>query len=162
MRYAVGCDHAGLPLKAPVIEELQAREIEVLDMGTHGPESVDYPSFAGKVARAVSRGEADMGVLICGTGLGMAIVANKFKGVRAVAVTMAYQAKMGRRHNDGNVICFGARVLGEGAALDALAAWLDEDFEGGRHERRVDLMNKAGDVGKRSDDRQEQRKASIE
>lgn len=155
MRYAVGCDHAGFPLKGPVIEELEARGVEVLDLGTDGTESVDYPHFASKVARSVASGEVDMGVLICGTGLGMAITANKFAGVRAVSVTMAYQARMGRRHNNANVICFGGRVLGEGAARDALAAWLEEDFEGGRHERRVDMMNAAGEVAQRSKDRQE-------
>lgn len=143
MRYAVGCDHAGLPLKTPLVAELQAWGHEVIDFGTDSPRSVDYPVFAAKVARALGAGEAEMGLLLCGTGLGMAITANKFPGIRAVAVSEAFSARMARNHNDANVLCLGARVLGVGAALDVLRAWLGETFEGGRHQRRVNMIMEA-------------------
>ncbi|MCZ7663306.1 MAG: ribose 5-phosphate isomerase B [Thermoleophilia bacterium] len=143
MRYAVACDHAGYQLKAPLVAELTARGHEILDLGTDGPESVDYPVFAAKVARAIGSGDADMGLLLCGTGLGMAVTANKFPGVRAVTVSEAFSARMARNHNDANILCLGARVLGEGAALDVLRAWLGEVFEGGRHQRRVDMIMEA-------------------
>jgi ribose 5-phosphate isomerase B len=142
MRYAVGCDHAGFVLKEVLVGELQSQGHEVLDLGTHGPESVDYPEYAAKVARSLQTGEAGRGLLICGTGLGMGISANKFAGIRAATVSEAYSARMARRHTDANVLCLGARVLGPGAALDVLRAWLQEDFEGGRHQRRVDMIGR--------------------
>jgi len=123
--------------------ELQAWGHEVIDFGTDGPESVDYPVFAAKVARALGAGEAEMGLLLCGTGLGMAITANKFPGIRAVTVSEAFSARMARNHNDANVLCLGARVLGVGAALDVLRAWLGETFAGGRHQRRVAMIMEA-------------------
>jgi ribose 5-phosphate isomerase B len=140
MRYAVGCDHAGFPLKEPLIEELRAQGHEVLDMGTDGLESVDYPLFASRVARAIQSGEADAGLLVCGTGLGMGISANKFRGIRAAIVSDEYSARMARRHTNCNVLCVGARVLGPGAAVDVLRAWNAETYEGGRHQRRVDMI----------------------
>jgi ribose 5-phosphate isomerase B len=140
MRYAFGCDHAGYPLKQPLIEELHRQGHEVLDLGTDGPESVDYPTFAARVARAIQAGEADLGLLVCGTGLGMGISANKFAGIRAAIVSEAYSARMARRHTDCNVLCLGARVLGPGAAVDVLRAWCQEGYEGGRHQRRVDMI----------------------
>jgi ribose 5-phosphate isomerase B len=140
MRYAVGCDHAGFPLKEPLLAELRAQGHEVLDVGTDGRESVDYPRFASLVARAVQAGEADFGLLLCGTGLGMAISANKFKGIRAAVVSEEFSARMARRHTDCNVLCMGARVLGPGSAVGVLAAWLSEEYEGGRHQRRVDMI----------------------
>jgi len=109
-------------------------------MGTNGFASVDYPTFALKVGCAIVAGEADMGVLICGTGTGMAIAANKIDGIRAVSVSEAFSARMARAHNDANVLCLGARVLGYGAAVDILRAWLETDFEGGRHQRRVQML----------------------
>jgi ribose 5-phosphate isomerase B len=142
MRYAVGCDHAGFVLKEVLVGELHSQGHEVLDLGTHGPESVDYPEYAAKVARSLQTGEADRGLLICGTGLGMGISANKFAGIRAATVSEAYSARMARRHTDANVLCLGARVLGPGAALDVLSAWLQEEFEGGRHQRRVDMIGR--------------------
>jgi len=147
MRYAVGCDHAGLPLKAPLVAELEARGHEIHDLGTHGPESVDYPLFAGRVACAVRDGRADMGLLLCGTGLGMAIAANRVEGVRAVAVSEPFSARMARAHNDANVLCMGARVVGPGAAVEILGVWMDQVFEGGRHQRRVDMMMNPEDCG---------------
>ena len=140
MRYAVGCDHAGLPLKAPLVAELQRQGHEVIDFGTNGPDSVDYPRFAARVARAVQEGQADRGLLFCGTGLGMALTANRFRGVRAVAVSESFSARMARAHNDANVLCMGARVVGVGAAVEILQVWLQQGFEGGRHQHRVDLM----------------------
>lgn len=140
MRYAVGCDHAGLPLKDLLVTELEARGHTVDDLGTHGPESVDYPLFAVRVARAVRDRRAEMGLLLCGTGLGMAIAANRVDAVRAVTVSEPFSARMARAHNDANVLCLGARVVGPGAAVEILRTWLDQDFEGGRHQRRVDMM----------------------
>jgi ribose 5-phosphate isomerase B len=142
MRYAFGCDHAGFVLKEILVGELHSQGHEVLDLGTDGPESVDYPEYAAKVAHSLQTGEADRGLLICGTGLGMGISANKFAGIRAATVSEAYSARMARRHTDANVLCLGARVLGPGAALDVLCAWLQEDFEGGRHQRRVDMIGR--------------------
>ncbi len=144
MRYAVGCDHAGLPLKASLVNELLSGGHEVLDLGTDGPESVDYPTYAAAVARAIQAGDADMGLLLCGTGLGMALTANRFPAVRAVTVSEPFSARMARQHNDANVLCMGARVVGPGTAAEILRAWLDEEFEGGRHQRRVDMMMRAG------------------
>lgn len=140
MRYAVGCDHAGLPLKAPLVAELVRQGHEVTDFGTDGPESVDYPRFAARVARAVSSGDADMGLLLCGTGVGMALTANRFRGIRAASVSESFSARMARAHNDANILCMGARVLGPGAAVEILQVWLQQGFEGGRHRRRVDQM----------------------
>ena len=145
MRYAVGCDHAGFPLKEPLVAELEARGHDVLDLGTSGFAAVDYPVFAVKVAQTIVGGRADMGLLICGTGLGMAITANKVEGIRAVSVSDAFSARMARAHNDANVLCVGARVVGPGMAVDILRAWLGTEFEGGRHQRRVEMiMDAAG------------------
>lgn len=140
MRYVVGCDHAGLPLKAPLIAELEMRGHEVHNVGTDSAESVDYPQFAAAAAAAVRDGRAERGILICGTGLGMALTANRFVGVRAVTVSEPFSARMARAHNDANVLCIGARVVGPGLALEILGAWLDQEFEGGRHQARVDMM----------------------
>ncbi|HZK48382.1 MAG TPA: ribose 5-phosphate isomerase B [Thermoleophilia bacterium] len=140
MRYAVGCDHAGLPLKAPLVAELERQGHEITDFGTDGPESVDYPLFAARVARAVRDGDADRGLLLCGTGLGMAMTANRFRGVRAASVSESFSARMARAHNDANVLCMGGRVVGPGAAIEILRTWLEQGFEGGRHQRRVDMV----------------------
>ena len=109
-------------------------------MGTDSLERVDFPVYAAKVAQAVSDGELDMGVLVCGTGLGMALAASRFPGVRAVSVSESFSARMARRHNDANILCLGARVLGAGAAVEVLQAWLAEDFEGGRYAERLEMM----------------------
>jgi len=107
------------------------------DLGCDSKDSVDYPDFAVKVAEKISQGEAERGILICGTGIGMAMIANKFKGVRAAAVSDVYSTRMTREHNDANVICFGERVVGSGVAKDIVQAFLDVSFAGGRHEKRV-------------------------
>ena len=140
MKIIVGADHGGFELKEKIAARLRGKGIEVEDAGTHGPESVDYPRYAAKVAEAVASGRADRGVLVCGTGIGMCITANRFEGVRAALVSDAFSARMSRRHNDANVLCLGGRTLGDAAALDILDIWLSEPFDGGRHERRVNLI----------------------
>lgn len=137
---AIGSDHGGLELKSVLIEALRQRGLDLRDMGTDGAESVDYPDFAEKVAGAVSRGEAACGVLVCGTGIGMSIVANKFPGVRAALVTDEYMARMAKEHNNANVLVLGGRVLDAAAASRIVGIWLDTAYEGGRHQRRLDKI----------------------
>ncbi|NLG66267.1 MAG: ribose 5-phosphate isomerase B [Actinobacteria bacterium] len=144
MLYAVACDHAGLPLKAVLIEELLSHGHRVEDLGTSTAESVDYPPYAIEVARKVEAGAADRGLLICGTGLGMALAANKAAAVRAVAVSECFSARMAREHNDANILCLGARVVGAGLAVEILRTWLSAEFQGGRHAQRVQMIMKAG------------------
>ena len=137
MKYFIGTDHAGFEVKPFVIEYLQKKGIEVEDLGTYSTESVDYPDFAHKVAEAVLANEGTKGILICGSGIGMSLAANKHKGIRAALCHDAYTAEMARRHNDANILCFGERVVGVGVIESMLEAWLNAEFEGGRHERRV-------------------------
>lgn len=144
MLYAVACDHAGLPLKAVLIEELLSHGHRVEDLGTSTAESVDYPPYAIEVARKVEAGAVDRGLLICGTGLGMALAANKAAAVRAVAVSECFSARMAREHNDANILCLGARVVGAGLAVEILRTWLSAEFQGGRHAQRVQMIMKAG------------------
>lgn len=143
MKIAIACDHAGLSLKLELVEVLKAKGHELQDFGTHNGDSVDYPDFATQVARAVGRQELDRGVLICGTGIGMSIVANKYQGVRAALCTSEFEARMARAHNDANVLCLGQRVVGGGLARAILEAFLDSAFEGGRHEKRVQKIRDA-------------------
>lgn len=146
MKIALASDHGGYELKKRVIEFLKRRGLSVVDLGNQGSESVDYPDYALKVAEQVSKREADAGLLMCGTGVGMCIAANKFKGVRAAVVSEAYSAKMAKEHNNANILCLGGRVLDsdseEGAvrAEEIVAAWLDATYEGGRHQRRLDKI----------------------
>jgi ribose 5-phosphate isomerase B len=137
MKIAIGCDHADPEAKDALASMLKERGHEVLDMGTSGPDSVDYPDFAAKVAGAVSSGEAERGILICGTGIGMSMAANKVAGVRAALVHDEFTTRMSRRHNDANVLCLGARVLPLNRLADLAFLFLDEPFEGDRHSRRV-------------------------
>lgn len=137
MKVAIASDHAGLSLKRELVEVLKSRGDEINDLGTHSGDSVDYPDFASHVARAVGGAEVDRGVLVCGTGIGMSIVANKHRGVRAAVCTSEFEARMARAHNDANVLCLGQRVVGPGIARAILEAFLGTAFEGGRHERRV-------------------------
>ncbi len=148
MKIAVGCDHAGFVLKQAILEELRARGVEVADCGTEGTASCDYPDFAARVAELVSAGGAERGVLMCGTGLGMSMVANRFRGVRAAACHDEFTAEMSRRHNDANVLCLGGRVLEPGAAAKLLGLWLETPFEGGRHAGRVAKVDAAGCAGR--------------
>lgn len=140
MRIAIGSDHAGFHLKAEIVEQLQEEGFEVADLGTHSTESCDYPDTAKAVAEAISEGRYDLGILICGTGIGMSMAANKVPGVRAALCTETFSARMARAHNDANVLCLGARVVGPGLAYDIAHAFVTSEFEGGRHQRRVDKM----------------------
>jgi ribose 5-phosphate isomerase B len=140
MKIAIGADHAGFRLKEDLKALLGRRGHDVEDLGTGGDVSVDYPDFAVRVARAVAEGRAERGLLVCGTGIGMSMTANKVPGVRAAVCTDDFTARMARAHNDANVLCLGARVLGTGVAESALEAFLATAFEGGRHERRVEKI----------------------
>ncbi len=137
MHIVMGSDHAGLELKAAVASHLRNSGHEVDDLGAHDGTSVDYPDFGRAVALRVASGQAERGVLVCGTGQGMAMAANKIRGVRAAVVADAFSARMAMAHNDARVLCLGQRVVGAGVALEAVDAWLATDFEGGRHARRV-------------------------
>ncbi len=141
MRIAIGCDHAGYTLKPAIVRYLTSKNIEVLDQGTHSTDSVDYPDFAQKVAIAVLNGSADYGILICGTGLGMAISANKISGIRAVTVTEPFSAEMARAHNDANVLTMGSRVIGSDIAIRITEVFISTRFEGGRHSKRIDKIS---------------------
>ncbi len=135
-----GSDHAGLGLRAEAIRVARQEGFEVEDLGPFSGDSVDYPDYARKVAEAVGSGRARFGILVCGTGIGMSISANKVKGVRAAHCTSEYEARMARAHNDANVLCMGERVLGTGLAGAIVTAFLTEPFESGRHQRRVDKI----------------------
>ena len=137
MKIAIAADHAGVRLKEELKRTLERLGAEVRDLGTTDETPVDYPDFAEAVARAVAAGEVDRGVLVCGTGIGMSIVANKISGVRASLVCEEFSARASRRHNDANVLCLGARVVGPDLAVGILAAWLAEPYEGGRHAPRL-------------------------
>ncbi len=137
MIIAVGSDHAGYGLKQEIAKLIKEFGHTVLDLGTYSEESVDYPDFAFKVAQAVGSKKAQLGILVCGTGLGMAIAANKVKGVRAVTCGDTFSSRASRAHNDANVLCIGARVTGSGLALDIVKVWLESEFEAGRHQKRV-------------------------
>lgn len=140
MSIAIGSDHAGFPLKEHLKSELQTLGVEVRDYGTHSTDSCDYPDIAHAVSRAVVQGECESGILVCGTGIGMSITANKVPGIRAAHVSDPYSARMAREHNNANVLCLGERVVGQGLAGDILLAWLGASFAGGRHQRRVDKI----------------------
>lgn len=137
MRIALGSDHAGIELRKQIADHLKAAGHNIDDVGTHTPESVDYPDFAHQVAQRVASGTSDRGVLVCGTGQGMAMAANKVPGVRAAVVSDAFSARMASAHNDARVLCIGERVVGPGLALELVSTWLATEFEGGRHARRV-------------------------
>ena len=137
LRLAVGCDHAAVPLKDQVVAQLRAAGHQVEDLGTHSSEPVDYPDIAAGVARTVAADRADLGVLCCGTGIGMSIAANKIPGVRAAVCHDTTTARLSRQHNDANVLCMGGRTTGMETARDILDIWLATAYEGGRHTRRV-------------------------
>ena len=137
MNIAIGCDHAGTDLKETIMVLLKELGHAVVDCGTHGSQSVDYPDFGRCVALSVSKNEADRGILICGTGIGMSIVANKFHGIRAALCYDQMTARMSRLHNDANILVMGSRVTGETLALNIVTTWLNTSFEGGRHEKRL-------------------------
>ncbi len=137
---AIGCDHGGFELKNAIIAHLNERGVEVKDFGTMDGSAVDYPEIALKVTSAITSGECKLGVLVCGTGIGMSMAANKVKGIRAAACSEQFSAKYTRLHNDANVLCLGGRVIGVGTGLEMVDLFIDTDFEGGRHQRRVDMV----------------------
>ena len=137
---AIGSDHAGLPLKDEIIKHFEQKGIAYIDYGTNSSESVDYSDYGKKLAKAVASKECDRGIVICGTGIGISIAANKVNGIRASLCTNSYMAKMTRMHNDSNVLALGQRVTGVGVALDIVETWLSTEFEGGRHKRRIDKI----------------------
>jgi len=140
MKIAIGADHAGFEAKEHLKRWLAEHGHEAIDLGTQGTASVDYPDFAAKVAKSVVAGDAPLGLLICGTGIGMSIAANKFAGIRAAHCTDCFQARMARQHNDANVLCLGARVSGLGVMEDTLSSFLNHTFEGQRHAVRVEKI----------------------
>jgi ribose 5-phosphate isomerase B len=142
MKIAIGSDHRGYDVKRRILSLLERLNHEVVDMGTHGCESVDYPDFAFQVAQAVSQQQVDRGILICGTGIGMCIAANKVKGVRAAPCHDSITAEMSRRHNDANVLCLSADLLGDELIDRMVRIWLETEFEGGRHARRVEKIQR--------------------
>jgi len=141
---ALACDHGALELKALMAQQLEAKGFVVLDLGTNGPESVDYPDFAVAIADALKSGKASKGVLMCGSGIGISIAANRFSHVRAALVHDAYGARMCRLHNDANVLVLGGRTIGPEIAKDCLDIFLSTEFEGGRHARRVAKLAENG------------------
>lgn len=147
-KIAIASDHAGRETKDDIKEYLASIGVEVVDMGVNSDKSVDYPDYGMPVAEKVSRGELQKGILVCGTGIGMSIIANKYQHVRAALVNDVYMARMAKEHNDANILVIGGRVVGKGLAREMVKAWLDATFEGGRHQRRLD---KIAEVEKRID-----------
>ena len=146
MKIAIGSDHAGFGLKEKVLEFLNGTGPEIIDCGTKNSASVDYPDFGEKVARMVSSGEVDRGILICGTGIGMSMVANKFPNVRAALCNDLFCARMSRLHNDANVLVLGGRIIGTDLAAEIVRTWLETPFEGDRHMRRLQKIKKIEDT----------------
>lgn len=140
-KVVIASDHGGFELKLKIKEYLLSQNYDVLDLGTDSNKSCDYPYFAKKLCSKILSGEFNKGILICGTGLGMSICANRFKGIRAACVSDTYSAKMSRLHNNSNVLCLGSRVLGAGLACDILDIWLNASFEANRHQKRLDMID---------------------
>ncbi len=141
MKIAIGSDHGGFALKEVILTLLQGFDHDVEDVGCYGHDSVDYPEFADRVCEKISQGTADKGILICGTGIGMSMAANKHEGVRAALCSDQYTARMSREHNDANILCLGERVTGPGVAEEIVRTWLSTSFGGGRHQRRIELFS---------------------
>lgn len=140
MKIAIGCDHGGLEHKNAIAEYLKEKGFETVDFGIYTLESVDYPEIALKVANAIAGGECELGILVCGTGIGMSLAANKVKGIRAAACSEHFSAKYTRLHNNSNILCLGGRVIGVGTAIELADIFVNTPFEGGRHQRRVDMI----------------------
>ena len=143
-KLAIGNDHAAVDMKNEIMAYVQEKGIEVINVGTNGPERFNYPVSGYKVARMVADGEVDGGILICGTGVGISLSANKVHGIRAVVCSEPYSARLSRQHNDTNVVAFGARVVGVETAKDIVDAWLGAEYEGGRHQVRIDMIEEIG------------------
>lgn len=140
LRIAIGSDHGGYEYKEQIVSHLKEKGYECVDVGTYSTDSCDYPVIARAVTTKITTGEADRGILICGTGIGMSIVANKVKGIRAALCGDTFSARASRAHNNSNVLCLGERVIGINLAMDIVDIWLESKFEGARHQRRVDMM----------------------
>ena len=140
LRIAIGSDHGGYEYKEQIVSHLKEKGYECVDVGTYSTDSCDYPVIARAVTTKITTGEADRGILVCGTGIGMSIVANKVKGIRAALCGDTFSARASRAHNNSNVLCLGERVIGINLAMDIVYIWLESKFEGGRHQRRVDMM----------------------
>ena len=140
-KIVIGCDHAGFELKKKVVDHLTEMGYEVIDVGTDSTDSCDYPIFAHRLCKTIQNGEAPLGILICGTGVGMSLVANKHKGIRAACCSDTFSARLTRVHNDANVLCFGERVVGMGLAFDLVDNFLGAEYEGGKHARRVGMID---------------------
>lgn len=141
MKISIGCDHGGIDLKKTIVDLMIESGHEVIDNGCHDHSSVDYPDFANVVCTDVMTGAADRGILICGTGIGMSMAANRHKPIRAALCHEIFTARMSREHNNANVLCLGARVIGPGLAAEMVRAWLTTDFAGDRHQRRIDKFS---------------------
>lgn len=148
MKIAIGSDHVGFPLKEHMIKYLKEKGHEVTDLGTDGTQRVDYPVYGRKVANAVADGDVDRGVLICGTGVGISIAANKVHGIRAVVCSEPYSVKFARQHNNANIVAFGARVVGTATAEMIVDEFLAAEYEGGRHQKRIDMICEIEKEGK--------------
>lgn len=142
-RIIIGNDHGGYDLKLTIAPYIKEKGLELIDAGSNSTEIVRYPYYAAKVAASVARGEADRGILICSTGIGMSLIANKFKGIRASLCTSTYMGRMTRAHNDSNILCLGGKITSELEALDILEAWLSTEYEGGRHDISLGLIGEA-------------------
>lgn len=140
MKIAIGCDHGGIVLKDAVTSTLEALGAEVVDLGTNTTDSVDYPTYGLKVAETVASGQCDAGVIMCGTGIGISISANKVPGIRCAVVTNTYMAQLTKNHNNANIISLGGRVITPDEAKDIVTAWYTAEYEGGRHQRRLDMI----------------------
>ena len=140
MKVAIGCDHGGLDLKDTVKSVLIELGHEIDDQGCNSSESVDYPNFANAVSSLVKDGNCERGILICGTGIGMSMAANRIPGIRAALCHEMFSARMSREHNDANILCLGARVIGQGLAAEIVRTWMTTDFAGGRHQRRIEMF----------------------
>jgi len=140
VKVAIGCDHGGIDLKNTVMAVLSELGHQVDDQGCNSTDSVDYPNFAKSVSTLVKEGECACGILICGTGIGMSMAANRIPGIRAALCNEMFSAKMSREHNDANILCLGARVIGPGLAVEIVKTWMSTDFAGGRHQRRIDMF----------------------
>jgi ribose 5-phosphate isomerase B len=136
----IGCDHAAYELKGKIVDFLEKKGIKVKDIGTFSNDSVNYPDYADQVAKSVEKKECDRGILLCGTGLGMSMAANRHKGIRAALCNDIFSAKMSRLHNNSNVLVMGGRVVGDILAMEIVDTWLETEFEGGRHQKRLDLF----------------------
>lgn len=146
MKIAVGCDHGGLEHKNAIAVHLRERGFEVTDYGIYEQVSVDYPDIASKLCAGITAGEQELGILVCGTGIGMSIAANKVKGIRAAACSEHFSAKYTRLHNNSNVLCLGGRVIGVGTAVELADLFVDTEFEGGRHQKRVDKITEIENI----------------